>query len=168
MRAMLISINPPYTKMIFAGEKDLEWRHRSLPTGKYYCYETKHGGGCGAVIGEFIIWRTKQYGRGQTVPPQYIERGRVSVEFLKRYTERNPRLSANFITDPVLYDAPKDLSGFCKPCPHEHNCFSCDYFFPGIQDYDRCEPPSCGWWESDESAISRPPQSWCYVEELKL
>lgn len=60
----------------------------------------------------------------------------------------------------------RTLSEFTKPCPKGHNCATCSWYFPGIQDYGRCEPPCCGFWESDDSMIARPPQSWCYVEEL--
>ncbi|MBO5918745.1 MAG: hypothetical protein J6Q14_08275 [Oscillospiraceae bacterium] len=63
-----------------------------------------------------------------------------------------------------IYDEPKELSEFTKPCPKGHDCATCSWYFPGIQDYGRCEPPCCGFWESDDSMIARPPQSWCYVE----
>lgn len=68
------------------------------------------------------------------------------------------------IADLKIYDEPKKLSEFTRPCPEGHNCAACSWYFPGIQDYGRCEPPCCGFWESDDSLIARPPQSWCYVE----
>ena len=64
-----------------------------------------------------------------------------------------------------VYDKPRELSEFTKPCPNGHDCGMCSWYFPGIQDYGRCEPPCCGFWESDDSMIARPPQSWCFVEE---
>ena len=70
------------------------------------------------------------------------------------------------ISELKIYESPKELSEFTKPCPKGHNCATCSWYFPGIQDYGRCEPPCCGFWESDDSMIARPPQSWMYVEEL--
>ena len=60
----MISVNPPYTSMIFSGHKLYEFRNSVLkgmdadyPTEniKAYIYETKNKGGKGAVIGEVTI-----------------------------------------------------------------------------------------------------------------
>lgn len=62
------------------------------------------------------------------------------------------------ISDLVIYDKPKDLSEFRKPCPYgDLPCWIC---------------PSCDKDENDNliqcfNTVSRPPQSWCYVEELQ-
>ncbi len=55
------------------------------------------------------------------------------------------------ISDLVIYDKPKELSEFAKPC--NHNCFAACPYYRG-KEYE-CEKP----------IITIPPQSWRYVEE---
>jgi hypothetical protein len=54
------------------------------------------------------------------------------------------------ISDLVIYDKPRGLSEFTKPCNHANDCCTCDRY-----DYirHRCY-----------NEITRPPQSWCYAE----
>ena len=55
------------------------------------------------------------------------------------------------ITDLKIYDKPKELSEFktgCKGCK-ERDTYHCKFYCYG------------------ERPITRPPQSWCYVEELE-
>lgn len=59
------------------------------------------------------------------------------------------------ISDLVIYDKPKELSEFYSVC-EKGNCHLCDW----EREYD-----SCGC--NREKPIKRPPQSWCYVEEVK-
>jgi len=64
------------------------------------------------------------------------------------------------ITDLVIYDKPKDLDEFEKPCSHD--CKNCKYWHLGSPtDY---EPLGC-IWEWEDFVIKHPPQSWRYVEE---
>ncbi|MBR5409276.1 MAG: hypothetical protein IK104_01270 [Clostridia bacterium] len=56
------------------------------------------------------------------------------------------------ITDLVIYEKPKKLSDFQKACDHMEDCGSCRRF-------DRSEYDCI-------AGLTRPPQSWCYVEEL--
>lgn len=122
-----------------------------MPTGTHYCYETKNGGGCGKVIGEFKIWRVKRYANVSHIPEDYIALGCVSREYLTAYSKNKP-LYAHFIVNPIRYDKPKELSEFTKPCNHENDCCTCDrYDYIGHRCYNE---------------ITRPPQSWCYVELL--
>lgn len=58
------------------------------------------------------------------------------------------------ISDLVIYDKPKDLSEFKK---YNRNCWYADL---GLAKRD-C--PEC---QNKECFVQRPPQSWCYVEEL--
>lgn len=55
------------------------------------------------------------------------------------------------ISNLIIYDKPKELSELTKPCNHENDCCTCDRY-----DYigHRCF-----------NDITRPPQSWYYVEE---
>lgn len=72
------------------------------------------------------------------------------------------------ISDLKIYDKPKPLSCFSKHgfsslfgtsvCGNE----DCKYYEPSG---DRMVPPTCGL--NGYCSLHRPPQSWCYVEELK-
>ncbi len=68
------------------------------------------------------------------------------------------------ITDLKIYDTPKELGEFRKPCPFNENCdLACPHAFgeyhgDGINgDVDFV---GCG------NILTRAPQSWCYVEEI--
>lgn len=65
------------------------------------------------------------------------------------------------ISDLVIYDKPKDFRDFSKPCIFGKEgecvglqCIKAMFTKSGLFDY-------CG------NTLSRPPQSWCYVEELR-
>lgn len=71
------------------------------------------------------------------------------------------------ISDLVIYNKPKELNEFTPSCKFLNDDGSC-----------QCEKVSCSWQETDfnpdnsvnlvscEKRITRPPQSWCYVEAL--
>lgn len=58
------------------------------------------------------------------------------------------------ISDLRIYDAPKELSEFKTLCRVDAGCCACLHY-----DYAKMD---CG-----EKVISRPPQSWCYVEDVQ-
>lgn len=60
------------------------------------------------------------------------------------------------ISDLKIYDKPKELSEFNRPCSYAGLCFSCD----------RAKFTSKGD-RICQAMIVRPPQSWQYVEELE-
>ena len=66
------------------------------------------------------------------------------------------------ISDLKIYDNPKELNEFFREC-EKQTCEDCPHLY--IEN-----TPSCyeTWCEVDEKIpIMRPPQSWCYVEELR-
>lgn len=71
------------------------------------------------------------------------------------------------ISDLVIYDKPKELSDFRTLCKYRHDDGSCQYTkvecdcirFYFNHDYSVSFAECCDY-------ITRPPQSWCYVEEL--
>ena len=74
------------------------------------------------------------------------------------------------ISELKIYDKPKELSDFIVPsksgCVNEGKCRDCIYFDKGngFNVEDDCKAPFC----TDEyKPLRRPPQSWCYVRELK-
>ena len=143
--AMLISINKPHTDNIFSYIKGLEWRKKPLPQGLYYVYETKNKGGCGMVIGEMRITGSLAVDTSGPMEVCLVNSGCVHPATLKKYAN-NGIVYANFIQDIRRYDVPKPLSEF-----RSYNCSV--------------------YWEDGypmpTHEIKRPPQSWCYVEELK-
>lgn len=63
------------------------------------------------------------------------------------------------ISDLKIYDKPKELSEFERPCTYKGICYSCKRFRPnGI--------PSPAPYGFCETKITCAPQGWCYVEEL--
>lgn len=81
----------------------------------------------------------------------YLNKCQLSLDNLKKYSSGGG-LYGWHISDLVIYDEPKELSEFAKPC--NHNCFAPCPYYQG-KEYE-CEKPT----------ITRPPQSWCYVEEV--
>jgi predicted transcriptional regulator len=77
----------------------------------------------------------------------------VPFEFLVKYANGAEYLYANIVENAKRYDKPKELSEFGKPCNFKWECSLCER-------YDRRE-------HKCYKEIKRPPQSWCYVEELK-
>lgn len=136
----LISINKPHTDNIFSGKKGVEWRKGDLGVGVYYVYETKNKGGCGMVIGEIKITLAARGKDPEKIPTELVELGCVPREDLIKYSGGKP-LTALFIGNYFRYNKPKKLGEFRSPTKKD--------------------------WTYG-ARITRPPQSWCYVEELQL
>lgn len=151
---VLISINPPHTNNIFDGLKSIEWRIEPLPTVKHFCYETKKCFGVGKVIGEFRIWRVVRFEKVDLIPECYIDSGCVPIEFLEAYAKGRP-LYANFIKSPKRYDNPKELCEFKKK-----GFLTEDEWLAALYPNTHCHYEA--WVRKFD--ITRPPQSWCYVE----
>ncbi len=148
MKSVLISINKPHTDNIFSYLKGLEWRKKPLPLGLHYVYETKNKGGCGKVIGEMQIVANKAVDTSAPLEVSVINMGCVHPVKLKEYAN-NGIVYANFIEGAKLYDKPRELREFFYACdkPKGTDCSKC------IDNNEiKCK------------AVTRPPQSWCYVE----
>lgn len=172
MKAVLISIQPKWAEKIASGEKTIEVRKtapKEVPF-KCYIYETKgetetpwadEDGhfiykGRGQVIGEFVCDKIITVDCDSIAPfdaktGEYIqEETCLNRTELIRYTSFRKALGWH-ISDLKIYDEPKELSEFQKPC--KMNLPMCD----------RCEHYSI--WNGRCENITRPPQSWQYVEE---
>lgn len=175
--AILVSINPPHTNNIFDNIKSIEWRTKRIPPGKCFCYETKKCFGLGKIIGEFEIRRVEKYENVSTIPEVYIELGCVPREFLKAYS-KGRSLYAHFIAEPKRYKEPKKIDEFCaidndavKKCEHRERVytnpdFTNGAFLPGSYVCNKDETDWCG--KCKTKPLTRPPQSWCYVESRDL
>lgn len=179
MKAVLISIQPKWVEKIANGEKTIEVR-KTTPKlerpfkvyiyatwngnkkeilvkqdGRLFCEDWRKASGLqresGKVIGEFVC-RGMMDGSAYLLPKQSCLTRDEIFDYAK-----GKRVYGWRIADLKIYDKPKELGEFRKPCPYmdgthclEHKC---EY-------YDDYSGKCC-------CKVERPPQSWCYVEELQ-
>ena len=167
MKAILMSIQPKWCELIASGKKRIEVRKTrpKIETPfKCYIYETKaqfiksvkgactsYGYGRGKVIGEFVCDEMIEDKRGENTDV-FSKFALLSLDEQKKYGKNKP-LYGWHISELKIYDEPKELSEFKKLCPTKNrNCVGCEF-------YSRYEGTCANW-------LTRPPQSWCYVEEI--
>ena len=179
-KAVLISIRPKWCELIASGQKTVEVRktkpNANLPL-KCYIYCTKpsfphedylvfdagankvkafYGGG--KIIGEFVchnIFPLSFYASDasyfDTEPPMVVPMTCLTDKEIAEYLGNGKTGYGWQISDLVIYDKPKELSEFQRHCNHKEDCGTCKR------------------WDSKKfdciSGITRPPQSWCYVED---
>lgn len=186
MKSVLISIKPQWCEKIASGRKTIEVRRTAPKEVPFKCYiycckdnaqeivllkDWKNRFSFGdyrnadghfydvanrTVIGEFICNKVDKY-TFSSYEAEYrvnhIEQEMMCLNHpdLIRYGKGEP-LYGWHISDLKIYDKPKELSEFQKPCEME------------LPMCDRCEYYSI--WSGYCENITRPPQSWCYVEEI--
>ena len=142
MKAVLISIQAEHNSNIELDLKKSELRIRApkLKTPfKVYTYESGINGRH-KVVNEWICKDITTWLMYMGLPAHLSKVACVSNEYIWEYCNRGYKnIDEMHISDLVIYDEPKELSEF--------NHCGVNYHF---------NPP-----------ITRPPQSWCYVEELK-
>lgn len=195
-KAVLISIRPKWVEKIANGEKTIEVRKTrpklETPFKCYiYCTRDKHlafmqnasgtnliacmnaetaipvGGflGNGKVIGEFTCdqiidawWDyvpdaiTREVTGGNL---EALDGTGMTDEELFSYVGDSMRGHCYgwHISDLRIYDAPKELSEFKTLCRVDADCCACPYY-----NYTKMD--------CDGRVIGRPPQSWCYVDDV--
>ncbi len=178
MKSVMISIQPKWCEKIAAGEKTDEIRKNSpkIETPfKCYIYQTrmiwsypilrvlgllflvdKLEIGKGKVIGEFVCDKIEQIDvdNGKRI----AKTSGVSLQAMWKYAEPKSMfdLKAWHISDLRIYDEPKPLSEFRRPCDNDLYCEECGMY---SENRNRCG--------NGALQLTRPPQSWCYVEELQ-
>ena len=174
MKSVMLSIKPRYCEMIASGKKTMEVRKTrpKLETPfKCYIYCTKPKNNAevlwtgaeqvigkvsdqsnGKVIGEFvcdgIILMADSGVYFASITDYDVTGCCLNYRELHKYGN-GKNLYGWHISDLVIYDKPKELSEFYK---HDNT-------------YDN----AFGWVFEDRPKkvpIKRPPQSWCYVEEV--
>lgn len=67
-----------------------------------------------------------------------------------------------------IYDKPKGLSEFFRCCTEKDDCHKCIHWDSSYDNtyYEPPDPPFEGCRTGEKKYFTRPPQSWCYVEEL--
>ena len=187
MKSILQPIKPQYCELIVAGKKTIEVRKTrpKIETPfKVYIYETKDKkyeniGFCypdknikfihapGKVIGEYVCDKIIKYsplhsGEGYIIP--YLQQALccLSHKQLWKYG-KGKILYGWYISDLVIYDKPRELREFGKECNLDCQSVRCPYW-----KYQRVNADE---WDYDCSCnnikpLTRPPQSWCFVEEV--
>lgn len=164
MKSVLISTQPKWCELITSGKKTVEVRKTKpkLETPfKVYIYETKalyKPNGCnhlfegeGKVIGEFVC---SNIAKGNSQLGSCLTMREIS-----EYAN-GKEIYGWHISDLVIYDKPRELSEFSSytkdSCPANLNgvCLDCKR-----SDVILCENLDC-----PHKRITRPPQSWLYVE----
>ena len=174
-KAVLISIRPEWVEKIARGEKTVEVRKTrpKLETPfkcHIYCtmdhpyisiscgeldklnYRANTVGRCnGKVIGEFTCDRIYELAPLNHAPDDVEKQACLTREEIVNYLKGTGY--GWHISKLQIYDTPKPLSAFKGLCKIEVGCGECPYY-----NYTKME--------CDGRTIKRPPQSWCYVEEL--
>jgi predicted transcriptional regulator len=176
VRSVLISIQPKWCELIASGKKTVEVRkskpkldtpfkvyiyctkgqHETLWRyfGKYY-YDTQFPNerpnrASGKVIGEFVCNEitVAEYGSYYVLPKSKTMLDELD---LLEYAD-GKTVYGWHISDLVIYDKPKELSEFKSAVTYGRKLRT--EFFG--------KDPCC----VNDYRLTRPPQSWCYVEEL--
>ena len=174
MKSVLISIQPKWCELIASGKKTVEVRKTKpkLETPfKVYIYCTKdnsfaektlrgfdengkaiyYKANKGKVIGEFVCDRIDYIGWISNPTKldwknYYDKKSCLTSSQLYDYSNGGCYYEWH-ISDLIIYDEPKELSEFSRHDNTYDNCFGWAF-----EDRDKSVP------------ITRPPQSWCYVE----
>lgn len=180
MKAVLISIQPKWCEKIFNGEKTIEVR-KSRPKidtpFKVYVYMTKRKwifkllpflkNRFAKVIGEFVCDRIEKFSVGSLHCDDIEKESCLSYSEMINYFYKPEELDGKtvkwgfgwHISDLKIYDKPKELGEFRKPCNHINDCCTCkeaEFQYDG----DELRGLVC----RREIPLIRPPQSWCYIE----
>ncbi len=163
MKSVLLSIKPKYCELIAGGIKTIEVRKTKPKFDtpfKCYIYCTKAKSKNlqlqGKVIGEFVC--------DEIFPIRVFENGTIQ-DYMFRSMKKSCVPYGNIvnyigngcigygwhISNLKIYDTPKELKEFrqCHKCEHYFYCKAGEYSCDGAY------------------KLTRPPQSWCYVEEVE-
>lgn len=177
-KSVMISIRPEWVQKILSGEKTVEVRKTApkiaTPFKCYiYCTQPKPGKShqydafglngkpveCGGtVVAEFVCNEIRSHAPGFLIIKEDAERvlagscltRNAVVDYLRGNSDKLCDFYGWRITNLKIYDKPKEISEFnqCHKCELHDGCKQHEYSCAG--DYK----------------LKRPPQSWCYVEEL--
>lgn len=169
---------------------------RLKPPFKVYMYETQGAAetpwvdedghfvwkGRGQVVGEFVCDENEYFAVGSLRCDEIEELACLSYKEMIEYFYKPEELdgktvkagTALHIANPKRYDAPKELSEFSRygymKIEHTGSGYvfcdntQCGYCEPAEVIAGLYKPPGC---RKDGCKITRPPQSWMYVEEME-
>ena len=122
----------------------------------------------GKVIGEFVCDQIDEIGYSPEMHGKYIcDIDDIHYVSCVNFEQMFDYLADGYgyawhISDLVIYDEPRELSGFYHYCGDDPECDGCEaHYFSntecGKEDYCCSVMYGC-------KPLKRPPQSWCYVE----
>ena len=150
-KAVLISIRPEWCEKIATGQKTIEVRKtrpKLNPPFKCYIYKC----GSGKVIGEFLcdqIIEDRTYGHNE----KFYRAACMSAYDAAAYAMQSPMYGWH-ISNLKIYDHPREMSSFRGACKNDWWCESCAMY-----------SERSGTCRNAGLQITRPSQSWRYVEE---
>lgn len=179
MRAVMISIHPKWCDLIASGKKTIEVRKTKpkLDTPfKCYIYCTQKKGfvsvlknnerADGKVIGEFVCDVIDAVVIGNSFEEHSDLQKHTCLSELQMNEYLNGSVGYGWhISGLVIYDKPKELREFFRFCGENPNCDGCGAYYYSSTECGT-EEYCCSIMEGCKP-LSRPPQSWCYAEELK-
>lgn len=152
-KAVLISIRPEWCEKIINGWKTIEVRKtRPKMDTPFKCYIYKCGNG--KVVGEFLCDQIININGAGRIPSDAARPTCLEPAELHRYLGAATGFGWH-ISNLKIYDTPRELDDFRRACKNDWWCESCAMY--------REHNGTCG---NGSLQIRRPPQSWCYVEEL--
>lgn len=173
MKAVLMSIRREHNANIESGKKVTELR--TLPPSpeppfRVYTYESGPDGRH-KVVNEWICDLKKTWRMCMGIPAHLPKAACLPAEEILKYSDGGRKdVTELHISNLKIYDKPKELGEFCRPLPEkvlEEGNYDCR------KDWDvLClDAPEGSEYCAEcifggRVQITRPPQSWCYVEEL--
>ena len=123
--------------------------------------------GNGKVIGEFTCEDIYEIDPTKTIGAGFAEDSCVSSRDIHEYLGGQTGYGWH-ISDLKIYDKPKELSEFSPMCMYKNDDNSCQsrMIACSYQKYDYNPDGSINLVECGRT-LERPPQSWCYVEEVE-
>lgn len=152
MNAILMSIQERHNKNIETGLKISELRTRPpkiKPPFRVYTYESGVFGR-NKVVNEWICESMTEWRICMGIPATLPRNAYVSISEIREYSGNDYKnITEMKISNLKIYDKPKELGEF-RTLKNPHRIGN-----------------SHSWISEGYQKITRPPQSWCYVEELE-
>lgn len=177
-KSVITSVSPRECELIASGRQTMlvrKTRPKIETPFTVYVYMTKHKwifkllpflkNRFAKVIGSFVCDRVRlciPFGlKGHLLSQEVYREMCLTKEQLDKYGGLKT-LYGWHITEPKLFDKPRELGEFRKPCNHINDCCTCkeaEFQYDG----DELRGLIC----KREISLTRPPQSWVYCEPIE-
>jgi len=121
----------------------------------------------GKVIGEFVCdtiitlsFYSSDISFFDTNPPFTVPDTCLTDKEIAEYLGNGKTGYGWHISDLKIYNKPKELNEFYKPCPNDVLCAGCKHAFVPDDEDETLALIAC------DNRVTKPPQSWCYVSEM--
>ena len=169
-------LEPPFKCLIYCTKDKYEHLYdlRPYTNGTLSLSVSKHNSTSlvagnywnGKVIGEFVCEKISSWKDHEIHISNLSKLSCVSFSELGEYSKGGKdNLYGWHISDVKIYDKPKELSEFCStkwdmPCEYKKRGFNMDFCMVYENGIRFCKELNC-----DKKRLTRPPQSWCYIED---